>query len=367
VVDSALIPHDRAIRYVRSRAHAAQSNALLRIAHLLERAGEPATVAGSLIAHLRHDARVTLNFHPDRLLANGLTVAEGLSRDGVYRSQFETRISNGSRTAVSGGERDTWERTLFGGAYHEPVTEAAARPKYGAFDVMGHADGGSPRFGSSYLVLRSHVTPRCTFTWGDSHLGPEHVGTHEALESIVAAMLETAESGASVLGVRGLSVGALLRRLEERDGPPADASPVRAAPGRALDEYIEAQVHGRIELSADVAALVIDPSFLGTPTGDVLSTLGERFGFPVHEHQGFALPADNVPADFRGPRMVILGQRIAREYAGASGMIDAASIGRAAAGFWREPGAWGEWGSEEEMLQGLKQMWHVVVGFGEWR
>jgi Protein of unknown function (DUF3626) len=74
-----------------------------------------------LLAAVR-DAAVTLNFHPDRLLADGRTVAEALLQDGVYRSQFETRVSGGGLTAHPGGDRDRWERELFGGAY-------AARPR----------------------------------------------------------------------------------------------------------------------------------------------------------------------------------------------------------------------------------------------
>src|SRR5262249_24914453 len=74
-------------------------------------------------------ARVTLNFHPDRLLDDGTTVAEGLAYDLCYRGQFETGISNGSRTAFAGGERDGWERQLFGGAYHADGVTGAHRPR----------------------------------------------------------------------------------------------------------------------------------------------------------------------------------------------------------------------------------------------
>src|SRR3712207_7188489 len=54
------------------------------------------------------------------LSRSGSTVAEGLLADGVYRTQFETGLSGGSTTAFAGGERDEWERRLFGGAYHRP-------------------------------------------------------------------------------------------------------------------------------------------------------------------------------------------------------------------------------------------------------
>ena len=60
---------------------------------------------------------ITVSFHPDRLLADGRTVAESLVADGRYRSQFETGISNGGLTAFPGGDRDVWEQRMFAGAY----------------------------------------------------------------------------------------------------------------------------------------------------------------------------------------------------------------------------------------------------------
>ncbi|MEB9897169.1 DUF3626 domain-containing protein [Bacillus cereus] len=87
-------------------------------------------------------ARVTVNFHPDRLFADGLLVVEGLLRDGVYRSQFETGVTSASPTAYSGGDR--WERRLFGGAYHPAGVAHRERPKYGALNLMQHPHGGAP-------------------------------------------------------------------------------------------------------------------------------------------------------------------------------------------------------------------------------
>src|SRR5262249_43931008 len=145
---------------------------------------------------------VTLNFHPDRPLADGATVAEKLFDEGIYRSQFRTGISNGSRTAFAGGDRDRWEALLFGSAYHAPSRAPAdERPKSGGLNVMEHADGACPRFGSCHFVLRPHVAPRCPFTWGDSHAGPEHVATAEVLEPLLAALLEEVETTKETLGV----------------------------------------------------------------------------------------------------------------------------------------------------------------------
>lgn len=43
------------------------------------------------------------------------SVAEALFEQGVYKSQFETLLSNGSVSAYPGGERDLWEKRIFEG------------------------------------------------------------------------------------------------------------------------------------------------------------------------------------------------------------------------------------------------------------
>jgi hypothetical protein len=97
--------------------------------------------------------RVALNFHPDRVAADGRMVVEGLLRDGVYRSQFETGISNGGLGAV----REGFEARLFAGLYARSEVSPAERPRYGGLDLVGHPDGPCPRFGSCHLRLRPEV------------------------------------------------------------------------------------------------------------------------------------------------------------------------------------------------------------------
>lgn len=62
------------------------------------------------------DYRVTLNFHPDTLVA-GQTTITLLAQTGEYRSQFETGISNGLVAPEPGGARWFWESWIFGRAY----------------------------------------------------------------------------------------------------------------------------------------------------------------------------------------------------------------------------------------------------------
>ena len=129
--------------------------------------------------------------------------------------------------------------------------------------------------------------------------------------------------------------------------------------GRALDDYIEAQVHGPIDLARDVEALVIDPSFDGTPTGDVLASLAARYGIAMRRHPGFVLTATDVDDDFRGPRMRPLARRIAGE-----GAFDAARIGEAARSLAEDPASCADWDDPAEAWQHLKQLWHCLVRFG---
>jgi len=207
------------------------------------------------------------------------------------------------------------------------------------------------------------MTARCTLTWGDSHGGPEHVGTMAVLEPLVAAMLGAVEASGQVLGVAGMTVASVLRRLASQEAL-VFRDPARTPAGRALDDYIEAQVHGPVVLSLDAEALVMDPAFEGTVTGHTIREVCDRNALRLLRHQGFVLTPHEVPADFRGPRMVPLAHRVAERYAVPPGTIDAASLGRAAAALHREPGSWEDWAPYEETLQHIKQLWHVLVRFG---
>jgi hypothetical protein len=103
---------------------------------------------------IRRHARVVVHFHPDQIGTQPVTVVELLLEGAEYRSQFETGLSSGSLTAFPGGARDTWEETLFGGAYHGLGGSLSDRPKYGALELIRYPDGPWPRFGSCYFVLR---------------------------------------------------------------------------------------------------------------------------------------------------------------------------------------------------------------------
>lgn len=141
---------------------------------------------------------------------------------------------------------------------------------------------------------------------------------------------------------------------------------VRAAgaAGRALDDYIEAQIHGELSLARDVEAMVVDPSFRDTEVGRTLAEIARRHAFPLLWHAGFELPVDGIDPEFRGPAIPPLAARVHAEFARPGEPVDAALIGRAAASVVSEPQRWADRGPTEVTLQHLKQLWHVLVRFG---
>lgn len=258
--------------------------------------------------------RVTLNFHPDRD-ANGRLTLEAMARDGVYRSQFETGTSNGGLTAHPGGARWIWEERLFGGAYNDaPVSE---RPKYGALNHRRRSLGGAPRFGSAHLRLAEHTLDRTTFCFPDSYMEPMDFGTARRFD--------------------------LLRLAHAFDAAQRDPE-AEPRDGDLLDDYIEAHVHGTIDLAHDVEALVLDPCYRST----VIEAAAEQLGVPVEWHEGRVLTVHELDQHhvYRGLAPIELGHMVADQ-----GHLDARLIGDAA-----RTGAFHP--------QTVKQLWHLVARFG---
>jgi hypothetical protein len=338
-----MTPWERAVDAVRQRASGNRDAAATRV---MIAVASDASVADDA---LRRSGRLTINFHPDRVAADGRAVASGLATDGRYRSQWVTWISNGGRSAVVGGQRHEWERALFGGAYDGADPQVIDFPVYGAFDLLRDPFGGSPRFGSSYVVLAPSVADRSTFCVGDSHVGPTDVGTADELTSILAGLAEQAAGGA-LLG-RDLGVAGLIDLLA--------GGGVGDAPGRELDHYVEVQVHGGVDLARDVAEIVVDPSFRDTDVELDLTDAARRFGFRLRWHGGSELAVVDVPADFRGPEM----PHLARAVAGRRDVIDAAAIGRTARATRPTPPLVdGDDPASEAQL--LKYLWHTLLRFG---
>jgi hypothetical protein len=351
----------QALGHVRGVASRDRPGATARAAAALARAGLNEEV-GELCDRVRAVGRVAINFHPDRIAADGRTVVQALREDGLYRNQFETLISNGALGVM----REGFEERLFAGAYSRAGVSASERPCYGGLDLVYHPDGPCPRFGSCHLRLRSEVLRRCTFSFGDSVTEPAAIATIDVFQPVLAALLEAAETGrhSSMIAERDTVLGLGEPDVATLVGLLLNGPTTRSEPGRALDDYIEAQMHGLVRLGEDVEALVGDPSFRDTTIGLALEEVADRFGFVLTWHQGFELDADAVPANFRGPEVRAMAIRIAREFGDGSKSIDANTIGRAARRAVTDPGHFADHGDPALMLQHLKQLWHVLVAYG---
>lgn len=258
--------------------------------------------------------RVTHSFNPDRD-HRGTPLLAALARDGVYRSQFETGTSNGGLTAHQGGDRWRWEQRLFGGVYDD--APASERPTYGALNHRRRSVGAAPRFGSAHLRLGEHVLDRTTFCFPDSVFEPEHVGTGARM-----GLIPLADAFAVV-------------PRDDHD---------EATDGGLLDDYIEAHVHGVVDLRRDVEALVLDPCYRATE----VERLAGGLGVPVEWHAGFRVGLEEIRRhpDFRGPRIVAVAQEVA-----VDGTLDPAVVGAAVRAGRHDP-------------QDLKKVWHMLARFG---
>ena len=328
-----------------------------RLEQLLgERGRSVAAVARTLAAR-----PVTVHFQPDRLVGGspqGLLSAEGIAASGRFENQFVTGISSGSVDAGRDGRRRGWEDRLFGRAYrHAPDRE---RPGYGTLNLFAHPDGGSVGFGSCHLVLRREVNRRTTFCVGDSHEEPDVFGVGDDLVSIVEHLVTEADGRGVVLG-RPMDLDALLDGLDAVSGPT----------GRVIDGYVEAQVHGGIEIGEDVAEVVADDCFTRGPVGEVLVQLARRHGVELRWTEGPRLAPGDVPSSitFRGEpedvtHLCRLGDEVVAAFGEGSGLLDARVIGDAARSAVCEPDRWRRWGSTGDVLQLHKALWKLTVVAG---
>lgn len=330
----------RAIPRIRAEAAMHRPASLQTLAHILSMSNIGLLALDKARRTINEHAHIALHFHPDRPVGDTL-VALALLRDGVYKNQFETGVSNGLVSVAPGGLRDDWERNLFGSAYHYGTVDASERPKYGALDLTCRPDGPAPRFGSCYFVLKPGVTQRSTFTFGGSQSDPKSRGTVDEFDSVLAAMMEESFTRDFMLGLDDTRSARALECLNSLETPRrcrvADAS-------RNLDHMVEAQVHGDVSLGRDVEALVIDPSFEGREMGQILKAICHKYDFSLQIHGGFRLQVAKVPFDFRGPRMPSLAVRVANgcEY------LDAWAIGLAAREVWKDRDGWRDRGSYED-------------------
>ncbi len=251
-----------------------------------------------------NQADITVNFHPDRKTSSGVALLDALRLDNELKSQFETGTSNGGLSAHAGGNRWLWEQHAFGGAYDD--SDAHQRPKYGALNYKAFSVGASPRFGSACLRFKAHILERSTFCFPDSHLSPVDFSIYP-------------------------HTGRLIKLAE-------------AANLDSLDNYIEAHIHGPVNLNRDIDCLVLDPSYRGSPIEEQARALPVN----IQWHAGFQIDVSTIEQnpEYRGASCVKLANRLA-----VGGILTPKILGDAL--------------HDSSMdANEIKKLWHYVAKFG---
>ena len=160
-------------------------------------------------------------------------------------------------------------------------------------------------------------------------------------ELVLAGLLGAVAREGKALGTNGVTVGEYAGALLDESRRQPLFAPVQ---GAALDDYIEAQIHGELRMDRDIEAIVADPSFLGGATGEILAATAKRYGLSLEWHAGFAIRPAEVPDDFRGPEMQPLAERVLKLLYRDGERFDAAAIGQAAVSVVSHPEEWEDWG-----------------------
>lgn len=195
-----------------------------------------------------------------------------IDNDGRLKNVFETDESMGAGTHnVSQLDpyylkvrRDT-EHSLFG-IPHDASGEE--RPVYGSVMASWNT-GNRPMnygYGNAHLVLKQHVKNRTTFTPDDS-LGLSDYWKGDVGESVCSAShLPTLLSHVPVPATRE----------------------AKFMPGISGDPYVEAQIHGGVDLNHDVESIHVN-DFARSPvdehTAKKVVDLGRKYKLPVYKHR----------------------------------------------------------------------------------
>ena len=110
-----------------------------------------------------------------------------------------------------------------------------------------------------------------------------------------------------------------------------------------LDDYIEAHIHGPLMIADDVAAVVLDPCYQGTPIEQAAHSLP----CSVEWHEGFRLPVERRD-DCERYRGIAAAEAVSA--IGSGGFITPLAIGEARAA-----------GMDYQIT---KWVWHCVARFG---
>lgn len=204
-----------------------------------------------LLEFIREEALIIIHV-PDDVLCL-------LAKDTYYRNQFETGQTRGQ----FGQPRLIWEHNMFEGKYDK--ASAFDRCKYGRLLVINNPKDLSlcSPYGTNYLELKSTIRPRITCCYGDSGCGAgkQKMGTLDHFAHLLRA---TSKEDLEILFERETTCDHLCW-------------------------YFEIQIHGSINLSRDVARLVLHPDVKISAAEEAI---WQKRGIPIDRNPFLRSPHD---------------------------------------------------------------------------
>ena len=143
--------------------------------------------------------------------------------------------------------------------------------------------GGSPRFGSSFVVLHRQVLDR---SHAVRRRQPHAPGRRRHRRR---ALVDPRRPRRASRAEANCSTDRSTSQPSRKRSTARTGRPVRA---RELDGYVEAQVHGGVSLAGDVTEFVVDPSFSDTAVADDLPRTADSYGFALSWHRGSEMHVD---------------------------------------------------------------------------
>ncbi len=228
------------------------------------------------LAYLDQQAPLTINLPP---VVNKESVLASLSSDGAYKNLWErgSRPSHPKAPKRSKADFLHKEHRTFAGTYNRAIPQE--RPRYGALNFLAAREGGAAVYGPAVLTLRPEVKERTTYHTRDSRF----TNMEDAGGAGVMAGCLARRSDEDLQQLLKVANGQLSSGVYGRDNHP------EAFTG---SNYIEAHIHGEINLAQDLAGVSLHERYRGTPVGNDAETMAKQFGVEMIWYKDPAFEVD---------------------------------------------------------------------------
>lgn len=234
------------------------------------------------LEYLDKQAPLTVNLPPKVTVGDTeVSVFKSLQGEGRYKNLWERggrRAANPKAPQRSPAFFLHKESKTFQAQYN--AVSPRERPKYGALNPLKLPQGGASVFGRGVLILKPEVKQRTTYVPRDSRFTEmDQVGFQGAMAGCLAAKSNDYLRQVMDVSLGNRAVGSY--QPEEEPGAFTGSN------------YIEAHIHGDIDLANDLAGVALDRCYQGTQYAQDAEAFALQFKVPL-EWYGDPNPTQEV-------------------------------------------------------------------------